>query len=108
MAITNRGRQAVTRYTVLERFPVAGVALVRCKLETGRTHQIRVHLRAIGHPVVADPTYGDGRRPVAGVPRLFLHATRLAFDHPRTGERRLYESPLPPDLASALDALRSS
>ena len=68
-------------------------------LETGRTHQIRVHLAAIGHPVVGDDAYDRGHRRPVEVPRLFLHATRLAFDHPITGEPLAFESPLPADLA---------
>ncbi len=108
MAVSNRGREARTRYEVVERFAEAGVSLLRCRLETGRTHQIRVHLTAIGHPVVADPTYGDGRAAGgAAVARLFLHAAQLAFDHPATGVRLAFEAPLPADLAEPLAALRS-
>ena len=75
-----------------------GVALLRCRLETGRTHQIRVHLVAIGHPVVGDDVYGDGRHPpepLGSLDRIFLHATRLGFDHPVTGEHLAFDSPLP-------------
>ena len=77
-----------------------------CRLETGRTHQIRVHLRAIGHPVVGDPTY-DGDRPLLGarLGRPFLHAELLAFTHPETGERVEFSDPLPPDLAAVLARL---
>jgi 23S rRNA pseudouridine1911/1915/1917 synthase len=75
-------------------------SLLRLRLETGRTHQIRVHLQAIGHPVVGDPEYGTAG--LLGLERQFLHATRLAFDHPLTGERVEVISPLPADLQSAL------
>jgi 23S rRNA pseudouridine1911/1915/1917 synthase len=76
-------------------------ALLRLRLETGRTHQIRVHLQAIGHPVAGDPEYGGAR--ALGLGRQFLHATRLAFAHPITGEPVDVSSPLPPDLQSALE-----
>ena len=76
-------------------------ALLRLRLETGRTHQIRVHLQAIGHPVAGDPEYGGAR--ALGLERQFLHATRLAFAHPITGEPVDVSSPLPPDLQSALE-----
>jgi len=105
MAVSAKGKEARTRYAVQARWPVPDVALVRCRLETGRTHQIRVHLAAIGHPVVGDDTYATGRRPRVVVPRLFLHATRLAFDHPVDGHRVECESPLPPDLAAVVDSL---
>jgi 23S rRNA pseudouridine1911/1915/1917 synthase len=105
MAVSARGKQARTRYTVEGRWDDPGVALVRCRLETGRTHQIRVHLAAIGHPVVGDETYSRGRPPPVATPRLFLHAARLAFDHPVDGRRITAESPLPADLAAVLAAL---
>lgn len=107
MAVTERGRPARTGYTVERRYhEPALVALLACRLDTGRTHQIRVHLRAIGHPVVGDPTYGAGRgADVFGLARPFLHARALSFDHPVSGETVRTESPLPPDLASVLDAL---
>ena len=76
------------------------VSLLRLRLETGRTHQIRVHLQAIGHPVVGDPEYGTAG--TLGLERQFLHAARLAFEHPITGERIDVVSPLPPDLDAAL------
>ena len=80
--------------------PSRACSLLRCRLETGRTHQIRVHLAAIGHPVVGDDTYAGGRRPACAVPRLFLHATRLAFDHPVDRRPRWRSTPrLPADLA---------
>ena len=98
MAVANAGREARTRYEVLQRYrePVPTTEL-SCKLETGRTHQIRVHLAAIGHPVVGDGRYG-GERPAIPVGRPFLHAERLAFVHPSTGEVVTFTSPLPADL----------
>jgi 23S rRNA pseudouridine1911/1915/1917 synthase len=104
MAVREGGREARTRYEVLRRFDTPGVALVRCSLETGRTHQIRVHLAAIGHPVVGDPAYGGGRTGVA-IARPFLHAATLAFAHPVTGEPQRFESALPPDLEQVLARL---
>jgi 23S rRNA-/tRNA-specific pseudouridylate synthase len=102
MAVSAQGREARTRYEVVDRWPGLEVALLRCRLETGRTHQIRVHLAAIGHPVVGDATYASGRRAGVVVPRMFLHAARLAFDHPVTGEPLAFDSPLPADLDQAL------
>ncbi len=94
----NFPREARTHFT-LER-PLRGFSLLRLHLDTGRTHQIRVHLQAIGHPVVGDPEYGAPG--LLGSSRQFLHATRLAFAHPITGERVEVSSPLPPDLADVL------
>jgi 23S rRNA pseudouridine1911/1915/1917 synthase len=91
-------RTAVTHFTTEQTLPAA--TLLRVRLETGRTHQIRAHLQAIGHPVAGDPQYGHAG--LHGLRRQFLHATRLAFDHPVTGERVDVTSPLPEDLASAL------
>lgn len=100
MAVAAGGRPARTHYEVVRRFgDGSGPTLVHLALETGRTHQIRVHLAAIGHPVVGDPVYGRGGDP-PGTPRLCLHAASLAFDHPRSGDRVRWESPLPADLAS--------
>jgi 23S rRNA pseudouridine1911/1915/1917 synthase len=83
---------------------LATTSLLRLKLETGRTHQIRVHLQAIGHPVVGDPEYGSRGGPdPLGLQRQFLHATRLAFAHPISGERIEVHSPLPADLQAALE-----
>lgn len=117
MAVTADGRPAVTRFRRLERWPAAD--LLRAELETGRTHQIRVHVLSIGHPVVGDPVYrGGGAAGVSGparawasqlerrVPRQFLHAAELALEHPRTGEPLRFESPLPPDLAEAAEWAR--
>jgi 23S rRNA pseudouridine1911/1915/1917 synthase len=105
MAVVADGRWARTEYQVLATFDApAELALIECRLETGRTHQIRVHLSSINHPLVGDPVYGQ-RRPRLGVARTFLHAARLAFDHPGTGARVTFESPLPADLQSRLDTL---
>lgn len=98
---TDRPRDAVTHFELVEL--IDQHALLRVRLETGRTHQIRVHLGAISLPVVGDPVYGV---PDPGLGRQFLHATRLAFAHPFTGDRVEVESPLPPDLARYLDHLR--
>jgi len=101
MAVSASGRSARTRYEVLEAFSrPADAALVECRLETGRTHQIRVHLAAIGHPVVGDARYRGARSSVP-LGRPFLHAHHLAFDHPGSGERVAFESPLPDDLGAA-------
>lgn len=94
----NAAREARTHFT-LER-SLAGVSLLRLRLDTGRTHQIRVHLQAIGHPVCGDPEYGTVG--MLGLTRQFLHATRLAFPHPIGGEPIDVESPLPEDLREAL------
>lgn len=106
MTITDRGRVARTDYTVEQRYSEpARAAQLACRLETGRTHQIRVHLRAIGHPVVGDPTYGSGRLDdVFGLSRPFLHARSLSFTHPLSGDTVQAESPLPSDLATVLAA----
>jgi 23S rRNA pseudouridine1911/1915/1917 synthase len=81
------------------------VSRLACRLETGRTHQIRVHLQALGHPVVGDALYG-GVHPGLELPRPFLHAAHLAFRHPRSGDELAFDSPLPPDLQAVLDRLR--
>jgi len=98
MAVVTGGRTARTRYKVLERFSSpAPLTLLECHLETGRTHQVRVHLASIGHAVAGDARY-RGRRPVLSLDRPFLHAWQLAFEHPGTGEVRRFECPLPEDL----------
>ncbi len=113
MAVLAGGREAVTEYHVLEQFahsmgPSAGdYTLVEAEPRTGRTHQIRVHFASIGHPVVGDTVYGR-RRPRLPVPRQFLHAQRLEFKHPVTGQRLELEAPLPADLALVLELLRGS
>ncbi|HZU71613.1 MAG TPA: RluA family pseudouridine synthase [Acidimicrobiales bacterium] len=107
MAVSGSGRSARTRYRVLERLDGPPPrTLLECRLETGRTHQIRVHLAAIGHPVVGDDRYGS-RSHSAGE-RPFLHAHQLGLVHPSTGAAMSWTSPLPPDLQAALDASRSS
>jgi len=107
MAVTPRGREARTQYEVLEIFRDPEAAFTRVELETGRTHQIRVHLAAIGHAVVGDPVYGRERSGIA-IDRPFLHAWHLAFDHPVTGERIVVEESLPPDLDACLAVLRAT
>lgn len=105
MAVVADGRPARTEYRVLARYDrPADLALLECRLETGRTHQIRVHLGSIGHPLVGDPLYGQ-RRPKLQLDRPFLHAAELAFDHPSTGERVTFTSALAPDLAAMLATL---
>jgi 23S rRNA pseudouridine1911/1915/1917 synthase len=119
MAVVGRGgKPALTRYRVLEALGPAA-SLIECRLATGRTHQIRVHLAASGHPLLGDPVYGRetaerrarlsaaGREALAGFRRQALHAASLGFRHPRTGERLGFESPLPPDLARLINALKS-
>jgi len=121
MAVTPKGRVAATNYRMLQSFGWA--SYLECRLETGRTHQIRVHLSHLGHPVLGDATYGGGPRRVLNLPegirklardivetmpRQALHAARLAFSHPATGERLSLEAPLPADFSAALDRLRKS
>jgi len=100
---TDTPREAVTHFELEELLPRH--ALLRVRLETGRTHQIRVHLEAVGLPVSGDPVYGAPAD--LGLTRQFLHAARLAFPHPLTGDRVEVESPLPADLRTALEAARS-
>ena len=104
MAVVGSGRPARTGYEVSASWATPEVSLVTCRLETGRTHQIRVHLSAIGHPLVGDGTYG-GERSGLVLERPFLHAAHLSFDHPVTGERLEFDSPLPKDLREILDGL---
>ena len=111
-ARSRRAREAVTRITRAE--PLDGVTLVRVAIATGRTHQIRVHLSAIGHPVVGDPTYGGRRRHppahlriVQPLDRPFLHAARLAFTHPRDGRRIVVSCALPDDLQDLAGEIRA-
>jgi 23S rRNA pseudouridine1911/1915/1917 synthase len=117
-------RHAVTRYAILERFgegraDVAQASLVECRLETGRTHQIRVHMAHIGHPVIGDPDYGQAFRTKANrlpeplgnrvrtFPRQALHARLLAFRHPRTHMMMRFEAPVPGDMAQLIDGFRA-
>jgi 23S rRNA pseudouridine1911/1915/1917 synthase len=117
MAVREGGRAAVTEWRVLERLGCC-CALLEFRLKTGRTHQIRVHAaRILGHPVAGDATYG-GRRTsslkaacrtnLAPIRRQLLHAARLGFSHPESGERLEFEAPLPEDFASILSALREA
>ena len=119
MAVVASGRRAVTHFRRLERWPTAD--LLEAQLETGRTHQIRVHLLHLGHPVVGDETYGKGKeRGFSGAtrgwalelarrtPRHFLHAWDLRFPHPRTGEELRFRAPLPPDLQGVVDWARGA
>jgi 23S rRNA pseudouridine1911/1915/1917 synthase len=103
------GKEAVTHVEVVERLP--GYTLLSCRLETGRTHQIRIHLAELGHPVCGDKVYhhlpGGGVRPDdSGAPRLALHAAELGFKHPVTHTDMHWEMPLPPDLEAFLGKLR--
>jgi len=102
------GRDAATDVAVRDRFP--GATLLEARPRTGRTHQIRVHLAAAGHPILGDRAYGGGGADASrlGLARPFLHSWRIAFDHPITGERIEREDPLPPDLAAALERARTS
>jgi 23S rRNA pseudouridine1911/1915/1917 synthase len=119
MGVVEGGRRAVTHFRRRERWPAA--ELLEAELETGRTHQIRVHLAHIGHPVVGDAVYGAGReRGFSGAargwalelakrtPRQFLHAAELRFVHPRTGEEMTFRAPLPDDLRRVLDWARGA
>ncbi len=101
-----RGKRAVTRYRVLERFP--RYTLVEAHLETGRTHQIRVHLAAIGHPVVGDATYGGRHREPVALEGFALHAAGLAFTHPITGRRVEFSAPLPARFERLVEELRDA
>ncbi len=105
-AVTAEGKASVTHYVTQEAFP--GAALLEIHLETGRTHQIRVHMAALRHPCVGDPLYGGDPTLAArlGLTRQWLHAHRLAFEHPATRERVEFTSPYPADFRAALDVLR--
>ncbi len=120
MAVVRRGgKPAVTHFRRLAVFGTTA-SLLECRLETGRTHQIRVHLAHIGHPLLGDPVYLRRlpaaaralpdvlRRPLAGFPRQALHAALLAFPHPRTGEAMRFEAPLPEDMQALLGSLREA
>lgn len=102
-ALSPYGKHAVTHYRRLVAWPDHDVSMLEVTLETGRTHQIRVHLSGIGNPVLGDRVYG-GRDPVAS-PRLALHAAQLELHHPVTGEPMAFEAPLPPDLAGLVEEL---
>jgi 23S rRNA pseudouridine1911/1915/1917 synthase len=104
MTVSRRGKSARTGYRVLERFGRA--ALVECRLETGRTHQIRVHFQHIGHPLVGDPVYRRGARHRIAFARQALHASELTLTHPRSGKQLTWRAPPPPDFERLLRALR--
>jgi 23S rRNA pseudouridine1911/1915/1917 synthase len=99
---TTRGRAATTGWSVLRRFSRSGYALLEIHPETGRTHQIRVHLASVGLPILGDPVYGRAREPGLVLDRPALHAAVLGFTHPGTGERLRFEAADPPDFAGAL------
>jgi 23S rRNA pseudouridine1911/1915/1917 synthase len=107
---SSRGKTAITHYKVLERLDEA--ALIECRLETGRTHQVRVHCASIGHPLLGDPAYGRTPKPLRpvlerlGFARQALHAAELGFVHPITGENIRFSSDTPPDMAELIDQLR--
>lgn len=103
MAIMPNGRDAITHYQVLERY--RGYSLMQFQLETGRTHQIRVHMASIGHPIIGDPLYGMKKDRFTQLDGQCLHAYRLSLTHPRTGERMTFESPLPIYFTAILDKL---
>ena len=105
MAVTNRGKPARTNYRVLERYGHA--ALVECRLETGRTHQIRVHFQHIRHPLVGDEVYRRGTRHGLSFPRQALHATELSLVHPGNNKLVSWRSPLPPDMKKLVEKLRN-
>jgi 23S rRNA pseudouridine1911/1915/1917 synthase len=104
MAVTHRGKPARTTYRVLERYGRA--ALVECRLETGRTHQIRVHFQHIRHPLVGDETYRRGTRHGIAFPRQALHAAELTLQHPGTGKLASWSAPLPRDMKRLIETLR--
>ena len=117
MAVRPDGKDAITHYRIEERF--GEITLLRVQLETGRTHQIRVHMAEIHHPLVGDPVYGNKtllpkglddhiRDAISHFPRQALHATELALEHPHSGEEMVFSSPLPTDIAELLDILRNS
>ncbi|MDR2626361.1 MAG: 23S rRNA pseudouridine(1911/1915/1917) synthase RluD [Zoogloeaceae bacterium] len=106
MAVTSAGKPAITRYQVVRRY--RGATLLACQLETGRTHQIRVHMAHLGHPLLGDPLYGRGRAAPPGLPafsRQALHALRLTLRHPASGEEMRWEAPPPEDMTNLLAAL---
>jgi 23S rRNA pseudouridine1911/1915/1917 synthase len=102
--VQENGKPAVTHFKVLERF--GDYTLVECRLETGRTHQIRVHMTSIGHPLVNDPKYGSRKTPF-GIKGQALHSRQLTLKHPVTGEKLTFEAPLPEDMEKILSALRN-
>jgi 23S rRNA pseudouridine1911/1915/1917 synthase len=105
MAVTHRGKESRTTYRVVERFGAA--ALVECRLDTGRTHQIRVHFQHIRHPLIGDTVYRRGTRHGMAFPRQALHAAELSLVHPSSGQTMTWRSPLPRDMKRLLDELRA-
>lgn len=106
MKVTATGKPAVTHYTVIERLAAASV--LACRLETGRTHQIRVHLQKLGHPIWGDPVYGKRNGPAQPhIGRQALHAKKLALIHPQSGKAMQWQAPLPADLQHLIEALRT-
>jgi 23S rRNA pseudouridine1911/1915/1917 synthase len=115
MTVLKSGRRSITDYEVIER--LRGSSVVRCRLRSGRTHQIRVHMKHIGHPIVGDPVYSgpqwrgipDKRiqKALASMTRQALHASRITFPHPRTGEHMTFEAPVPVDIQELIAAIRS-
>ena len=104
MAIVPGGREATTHWTVLE--PLRGATLIECRLTTGRTHQIRVHMASVGHPVLGDPVYGPKKSPYPVTGGQLLHAYRIGFVHPATGEEMLFEAEPEPRFTQWLEKLR--
>ena len=105
MAVTfSNSKEAITRFRVMERF--INYTLVECKLQTGRTHQIRVHMQYIGHPVVGDPKYGPEKKRFA-ISGQALHSAELSLKHPNSGEELLFTAPVPPDMADILTKLKA-
>jgi 23S rRNA pseudouridine1911/1915/1917 synthase len=114
MAIVAGARHAITDYSVAEQLKHA--SLLRCRIRTGRTHQIRVHLKSIGHPIIGDPLYSGPQwrgipdkklqKVLASFSRQALHAARITLPHPRTGESMTFEAPMPADMQTLLAALR--
>lgn len=102
MAVTKDGKEAITHFTVLKRYN--GFTLLEVKIETGRTHQIRVHLSEIGYPIVGDEVYSNGKNPF-GVKGQMLHAKRLELKHPKTGKELVFEAPLPQYFEEILNQL---
>ena len=103
MAVTKNGKEAITHFKVLKRYK-EGYTLLEVKIDTWRTHQIRVHLAEIGYPVVGDYVYSNGKNPI-GVVGQCLHAKRLEFEHPKTGEKLVLEAKLPEYFQELLDGL---
>jgi 23S rRNA pseudouridine1911/1915/1917 synthase len=116
MAVVSGARHALTEYVVAE--PLRYASLLRCRIRTGRTHQIRVHLRELGHPIIGDPLYSGPQwrgipdkklqKTLAAFPRQALHAWRISFPHPRSGEPMTFEAPMPDDMHGLLALLRLS